>query len=533
MDKEMKIRKQILLIILCLVCISILGITKTNVSGSYMGIPILSLSAKEKVINHLEREDNPEYKLFYQGNEMVKDNSYRFYLSISNKASLDERILSTDCKGASLYFIGTKEEVEKGIFEQRHTNVLLIDGNKWTELELVFTDFPVIAISFEENKRNIPLASEDVFSKMRMEYVEDNQSKALDSYCLVHSRGATSKAYMKQGLKMELITEKGKKNNKNLLNLRDDDDWVLIPLYVDESKIRDKVCIDLWNALSNRERNYNSGSEMKFVELILNKQYFGIYGLTTPIDKKQARLVDNKQYGDILFRMMGTSFDINALDSAGDNLTAGGIKIKVPSKMNQEVWNFIKDQLDLIYFKEDEVFKRDIARYIDMDNMVDAYIFFTMIYGKDNTMKNLNYCLRMQEDGSHKLSIIPWDMDLSFGLLFNTTGDSENGDRNASREAMLQKDSVCMLLKRLYELDVNGFRNQVKDRYLSLRKDLLSDSYIEEQIDGAMQSLLDSGAYQRDEQAWPDGNHNRDTQMLKQAFQTRVEFMDTKLNVSD
>lgn len=46
------------------------------------------------------------------------------------------------------------------------------------------------------------------------------------------------------------------KCNKNLLGLRDDDDWILNALYADNTQIRDQLCVDLWNEVGAKDQLY-------------------------------------------------------------------------------------------------------------------------------------------------------------------------------------------------------------------------------------------------------------------------------------
>ena len=69
-----------------------------------------------------------------------------------------------------------------------------------------------------------------------------------------HLRGNTSRMYPKNGYKLNLVknTASGTvvNNKQAVFGMREDDDWILYAMYNDESKIRDRLCIDIWNEFS-------------------------------------------------------------------------------------------------------------------------------------------------------------------------------------------------------------------------------------------------------------------------------------------
>lgn len=69
-------------------------------------------------------------------------------------------------------------------------------------------------------------------------------------------RGGVSRNYPKLGFKLKLFEEdvqgNRQKRNASLLGLRRDSKWNLAALYADDTKIRDKVAIDLWADMSCR-----------------------------------------------------------------------------------------------------------------------------------------------------------------------------------------------------------------------------------------------------------------------------------------
>lgn len=323
-----------------------------------------------------------------------------------------------------------------------------------------------------------------------------------------------------------MVDEKGKKKKEDLCGLRKDDDWILIPMYTEESKLRDKFAIDLWREMGSREQEDNGGTQMEYVELVLNGVYYGLYGLAVPIDKKQLRLKEEGEESDLLFRIDTTAgVDLSALEQAGEGISAGNITVKFPKKMNQEKWNSIREFLQLVYFENDRVFAENIEEWVEMDNMADFYLFLNMIYGKDNTLKNMYYCMRLKADGTYKVSLIPWDMDLSLGTLYDAENKNGLYWKYDTKENLETKECACCLTRRLRQLHVREFEETLRERYRKFRQNILREEKLFGQIESLSEQIIRSGAFYRDLRAWQEGGHSTDYSMMREAIRKRLMYL--------
>lgn len=297
-------------------------------------------------------------------------------------------------------------------------------------------------------------------------------------------------------------------------------------MYIEESKLRDKFCIDLWREMADGEKEDNRGTQMEYVELILNGTYYGLYGLAVPLDKKQLGLKEQGKESDILFRIDTTQgADLSALEQAGMKKSAGNITVKFPKSMNQEKWNAVREFLWLVYFEEDEVFKKEIEDWVEMENMADFYLFLNVIYGKDNILKNMYYCMRVKEDGSYRVSLLPWDMDLSLGTLYDEENQNGLYWKYETRKNLETKECACYLTKRLRELNVGGFEGILRERYRELRQDVLQEERLYNQIERLSKRIISSGAFYRDKQAWHESGHSTDYSGMREAIRRRLTYL--------
>ena len=64
-------------------------------------------------------------------------------------------------------------------------------------------------------------------------------------------------------------------------------------MYSDASKIRDKLSADLWNSFGSKRTELPEaklGTDLVYVEVFFNQEYWGVYGLMEPVDYKQLGL---------------------------------------------------------------------------------------------------------------------------------------------------------------------------------------------------------------------------------------------------
>lgn len=522
---------KIILLLFCVLSIFLFTYWREKVELRYfLGMKEISLKERDSIINSREAGQLSE-EIFFNKQKIVKDSSQTFYLPLSLENKWEHGKVTTADNRNKICVVMEENRKEKNDYQATgdKLSLLIYNDEVYQEVFLIITAFPVMSVNFAQTPKEIILEENEYFCEFDF-YSAKNEGEqpiqAVNDYCRIHKRGGSTKDFEKCGLKVELVDEKGVKIKRNLCNLRDDDDWILIPMYVEESKIRDKFCIDLWRAMSGSETEKNAGTQMEYVEFILNGNYYGLYGLAVPVDQKQLDLKENGEDSDLLFRLDGLfGVDLNALSEAGELTEAGNVSVKFPKEMEQEKWNVIKDFLTLVYYEDDEVFADKIQSMVDWENMADVYLFLNVIYGKDNTLKNMYYCMRLQEDGTYKVSMIPWDMDLSLGTYYDTENKNGLYWEYDTEENLMKKECACRLTKRLRQLNVRNFEGLLKEKYQIYRKSILSKKSLFKRIEELSDKIHFSGAYARDEMAWPDGGHSADDSKMKEALQGRLIYL--------
>ena len=123
-----------------------------------------------------------------------------------------------------------------------------------------------------------------------------------DGFIGIELRGSSSQAFPKKQYGVETRDEAGDNLNVSLLGMPEENDWVLYAPYSDKSLMRNVLAYEL----ARRMGRY--ASRTRFVEVVLNGDYQGVYVLMEKIKRDRNRV------------------DINNLkedEISGDDLTGG------------------------------------------------------------------------------------------------------------------------------------------------------------------------------------------------------------------
>ena len=160
---------------------------------------------------------------------------------------------------------------------------------------VIFTSLPVMQLTVGGE-----IGEEDSSGSMQL----SSAGRSVASGMTIHVRGGSSKSFDKIGYKLKLKDESGEKTNLNLLDLRSDDDWILMPLYTDESKLRDKLALDLWAEIGARDNSLSlyMGSKVEYIELIVDGDYRGLYA-RRDAGRRHKQLNISGAKGEALFKI--------------------------------------------------------------------------------------------------------------------------------------------------------------------------------------------------------------------------------------
>lgn len=516
------------------------------------------LVAGEERIEDIKEGSKPldeEFVLFYDGEPLPYDAASRtFYLPVdmydpiweSAKFSgsfyketasvyLSERGEIPDGRQADLLFVQSYKETNKAlsIATGREFPFLAVTGKGYGEYKLVFTGLPMMLFTGTEY-----IAEDGTLMFYMRLYDTDHEGRFVTGcYSQSRPRGSTSRGFEKGSLRLnlkELHDGEFVKVNKNLLQLRDDDDWILNALYGDNTRIRDQLCIDLWQQVGAGNNPYGQvfGTQAALVEVMIGTGYLGLYDLMVPIDAKQLGTepvsrqiasgapVIERIYKKRISAAWNASDFIGELPDANMPDSRGGFYLKGDTILqNEEEWEPLYRMASLIE-GDDADFEAEITTVADQQNIVDNWLFFQAIVGVDNKDKNIYYVVRNRNGNAYGY-FIPWDMNYSFGstYAYNDYYSEEIWDK------------VDGLVKwqpgqRMVDLDVDGTRALVYDTWQSWRAGPFSDAALYNRIEKLEKQVKDSGAFAREAARWPNGNMNPDFSFIYEYTEKRMTFLD-------
>lgn len=405
--------------------------------------------------------------------------------------------------------------------------------------------------------------------------VTDPASLGYDSLMIAafKYRGASSSNYPKRSYAIKLRDENGNSVDRKLLGYRSDNNWILDAMYIDLACMRNRVATDLWNAFeckpyyADREKKVRTGTRGKFVEVILNGQWWGLYCMTEKMDRKQLKLKkfvpaaqsttgENEVHG-VLYKSNQWTYEVfMGHESNNDN---DNKQVIYPHKKVSDYKNILGQETWCEYeFKypdyEDEAVEwrplHDAANMVatsfilnidsvksrfDYPMLRDYYLFIDLLLATDNHGKNLFwYAYDTQGPEGDKLSLAPWDLDGTFGqdwdgVITNTkdvTLDFDTYIKNYEHGQF----AIFDLIKSRSE-----WQQDLKDRYAELRmKGVISGDSIANRFANYASLFEASLADQREQDMWSKTYHSRHKDIQGGAtyaeswIRRRVNWLDQK-----
>ncbi len=253
--------------------------------------------------------------------------------------------------------------------------------------------------------------------------VFDRRYREVDSGRIgIELRGFTSQQDdPKKSYALETRKASGANRNVSLLGMPEDDDWVLIASYRDESLLRNFVAYSTARSLGRY------ASRTRLVEVFVNDSYEGVYLLAEELKLHESRVAvdDNGISGGYLLEMVSTrrtegeqffttpvqNQPIVYADPNRDDLSHG-----------KATW--IRDYVSRferrLYGDRFTHRRRGYRRYLDMDAAID-FVLLNELFRNADTFRNSTY---MHKGVGEELVLGPlWDFDHAVG---NDGGAEDN-----------------------------------------------------------------------------------------------------------
>ena len=310
----------------------------------------------------------------------------------------------------------------------------------------------------------------------------------------LHYRGNSSIHFDKKSYKLNLLQADDQREEKlEFFGMPADSEWILNGPFLDKTLLRNYFCLNIAGEIRS------DTPEVRFCELFINGAYQGVYLAMENISRGESRVnispyTPGRNYTSYLLRAdrkEGMTAPLNNLTFYTLHLpetVAIEILYPVEARRDAALHRYIEEDLSVfekaLYSYDYDSFFFGYRRFIDTSSFVDYFII-------NEFFKNLDagsYSTYLYKDLQGKLTIGPvWDFNNACDNYIETPSD-ERGFFLVSKTwyFMLTKDE--------------DFIEQVISRYRSLRRGILSDSYLQSYLDSAAAYL--GPAIERNYQVW-------------------------------
>lgn len=412
------------------------------------------------------------------------------------------------------------------ISEGKKFPITVYNGNSWATYYVVFSGLPIIDLATNEGFWSEEITGTAVFYDTNFTLYGTQQSEYNG-----HIRGNTSRMFPKKGYKINLTAEVDgltELNKLSLFGMRKDDDWILHALYNDDTKIRDRLSMEVWeqfgaNAVSE-ESHY--GPKMTYVEVFADNSYCGLYGLMEPVDAKQLNL-ETEDYSYKRKNPGGLIYQRRTFFEESDPYAeVEGFVIK-DGVMDENAWKPMAAYCAVLTLSEEEFLEQE-PDMINVDSAVRMWLFVQMITGHDHTAKNVFYVAKYNDEleNDYEFYFAPWDLDLTWG---NVSVGEINSVYTAFEMETYDDRVYWETGDWVIGLNYKGAKDTMQNLYKELRSTVLSDESIEQMISELDHQVRDSGAFARDKERWTDSVHADSSSQLLGYAKKRMAFLDEAL----
>ena len=347
----------------------------------------------------------------------------------------------------------------------------------------------------------------------------------------IEIRGNVSQEFPKLSYDVQLWSNTNAIVTSELLGIDADADWILHAMYIDKTLLR----IPLTFYLAQRMGHYSSN--WRFVEMVLDGQYAGVYLLVEKI-KQGSNRVDVEVLGAI-DNSGGYILKLDWLEGGADfgskyrSMDDSELKFQYyypkKSKMSVDQVAYIRNFMDRF---EDALFSSDFKngmgeRYSDLADL-ETFADFLLINELTKNSDGYKLSTFMHKDndaGDGRLKMGPiWDFDQTYGLAGICGGHDHCG------WTYLQNQSGCtdlMSMPMWWEAITmdSVFTNILVERWKQFRTTFLHTDSISDWIDNARWGL--DAAIDRNFSKWPILGEEiwAEPDPMPQTYQEEIDYM--------
>ena len=435
------------------------------------------------------------------------------------------------------------KNLSRAMKKSKKLPIYVSDGSRWTIHKVYLTGLPALKIRtvkstplyrdpafYGETVNHIGLSSND--SVYTLFWPEGNsRQKVIEGRMEWHWRGNASLLAQKKNYRLNLLSQKGQSKKEDLLGLGEDSNWILLGMATDCTRARDALCWQLWDEMVQADSKANMGQmQGRYIELYLDDQYRGVYRMYRPMSGASLELKQADRFYKWRKLNMVTDEELRQANKNKELELGSTLELIWPRKPQPDLWKPLETYVNQYYRPQKPPSLATLEENTDLDNLVDVALYKQFVCGADNLFHN--QCIVWKEN-ENKFYRIPWDLDYTFGNLYNDLYymDETYTDHMDFTQLVLPD----MELDTLWQADPEGTSQKVAKRWKELRASVFTVENVEDKMDALIDELRYAGAWKRDWELWGKDRTYRekvphfrtlDKKETIEELRQRLEFLD-------
>lgn len=437
------------------------------------------------------RSHEAEYYRFPENQYWLYTPVFGFYIdtlilnscNLGNSNILAFEVHNDSIKGSDLTFNFNYQFIDNNF----HYSVTELESRYLRLFSLDSTKLPIISIQTDEYGCDTSdvLASIEVINASNNLYNKPNLIPAdYEGIIRLKRRGASSSWYPKRSYKFELRDIVGRDIDIPLLDMPEENDWLLLAFFADKSLIGNEFTLTLGRKMGYYE------PRSRYCEFIMNGINQGVYLLTEQIKRSKNRV---------------NIHELNPENNFGIDITGGyifcpfyGNNINIiypkPQNITNEQKKYINDLFaEFIDTLNSNSFLNPLygyKQYIDINSMAD-YILITEISMNVDAYNNSFYIYKDRDDIDNKIKFGPlWDFDNAYG--YGVWIDTLTSGWRFSNSSTIPFTRI---------MQDTSFANLLSARWFKYRDDILSIESIYSIIDSLVATIGEDTSFNYS--VWP------------------------------
>lgn len=434
-------------------------------------------------------------------------------VSVEDQAKLDKIVIDGD-KKKFLNQKGNYVDIEDDVVKE-----FAEDNTIWgASLPVVFIDGVSGPITHDE------------YTDVKIRYM--SQFKDFTDNATIKLQGNSSLAFPKKNYTIKFATKHGFGWGKAKK-------WVLKANYIDHSHARNIVCANLWSRIVSSRSDYETDETMIKLASTPNNGAVSGYPIRVYLDGSyQGLYTFNIPKGDFQFGMDETSSQHCVLCGDTSIYSATLFKSNVENLLDGSEWvdeihdtppvellNSWNAVLSFVKNSSDADFRANIGNYLDLQSVIDYYIFSYVTTNLDGFGKNQIF---YTYNGGAKWYASAYDLDSTFGLLYD-------GSRFVSENFKCQDDYESGVNRGrtgnvLYQKLARVFENEIEARYIELRQSVLCFPIIVGEFENFIQRIKTED-YKQDIVIYPTipSANTNNIEQIRNYVKNRLQYCDNML----